>query len=44
MRAAALPSPILSTLSVRSGKASGEHLPSGLPPRADIVATFRHVR
>jgi hypothetical protein len=29
---------------VKSGKARGEHIPSGLPPRADIVDAFWHFR
>src|SRR5262245_52710430 len=29
---------------VITGKARSEHIPSGLPPRADIVAAFGHFR
>jgi hypothetical protein len=29
---------------VKSGKALSEHIPSGLPPRADIVDAFWQVR
>jgi hypothetical protein len=36
MKAAALPSPILSTLSVKTGKAQNEQMLSGLPPKADL--------
>jgi hypothetical protein len=32
------------TLWVKSGKARGEHIPSGLPPRADIVDALWHFR
>src|SRR5262245_13361819 len=41
---AGAPSPTFSTASVKSGKARGEHIPSGLPPRADIVDTLWHFR
>src|SRR5215510_7350657 len=33
-----------STASVKSGKARGEHIPSGLPPRADIVDALCYFR
>ena len=34
----------LCLLRVKSGKARSEHIPSGLPPRADIVDALWHFR
>ena len=42
LRCESLEPPCLSW--VISGKARGEHIPSGLLPRADIVDAFRHFR